>query len=290
MTKTFLKRIIVVVTLLERSSHEMKKLLAVLIAAIAATIGCFSLTGCKKEENTLIVYTEAGFAPFEFKEKGKRDVIGVDIEIAKYIANKYGYKLKIVDGNFDTIIAGIKEDNALGIAGISWTASRAENVEFSKFYFGGTFQTVIYMKSSNPALNEDGVFLKSNFNGKDVVYQSGTTGNSLVNENKTAWGVKTVKGFAEYAFALEYLKTSPSTYLVLDSYVAAQFCAQNNDIAYATIEDVAAESYGIVAKKGNSKLIEKVNGCIDELLQEDENGKTQIDKWYDKFSVIEPEE
>ena len=91
MTKTFLKRIIVVVTLLERSSHKMKKLLAVLIAAIAATIGCFSLTGCKKEENTLIVYTEAGFAPFEFKEKGKRDVIGVDIEIAKYIANKYGY-------------------------------------------------------------------------------------------------------------------------------------------------------------------------------------------------------
>ena len=146
------------------------------------------------------------------------------------------------------------------------------------------------MKSSNPAVNEDGVFLKSNFNGKDVVYQSGTPGNSLVNENKTAWGVKTVKGFAEYALALEYLKTSPSTYLVLDSYVAAQFCAQNNDIAYATIEDVAAESYGIVAKKGNSKLIEKVNGCIDELLQEDENGKTQIDKWYDKFSVIEPEE
>ena len=47
-------------------------------------------------------------------------------------------------------------------------------------------------------------------------------------------------------------------------------------------------SYGLYVLSANDG--EKVNGCIDELLQEDENGKTQIDKWYDKFSVIEPEE
>lgn len=276
----------------------MKKLLTIILAALTALTACFALTACgsnkesgnetKKEK--LIVYTEAGFAPFEFKEKGKIDVIGVDIEIAKYIANKYNYELEIVDGSFDTIVAGIDEDNALGIAGISWTAEREKAVEYSDFYFGGTFQTVIYKKDSNPTL-EEGVFAIANFEGKSVVYQSGTTGNNLVNENKTEWKVKEAKGFVEYAAALEEVKTAKeTTYLVVDSYVAAQFCANDDSIAYATIEGVEAESYGVVAKKGNTALIEKVNVCIAELLVKDADGKTQIDKWYAQYDAIEAED
>ncbi len=263
------------------------------MTALIAVFGCIALTGCDSTDNKeeLIVYTEAGFAPFEFKEKGKSDVVGVDIEIAKYIANKYNYKLTIIDGEFSTIVAGISEDNALGIAGISWSASRAENVEYSDFYFGGTFQTVIYLKSATPIFDEDGVFAKSNFNGKNVVYQTGTTGNNLVNENKTEWGIKDARSFSEYAVALQELKSAQeTTYLVVDSYVAAQFCAKDDTIAYATIEGVEAESYGIVAKKGNTALIEKVNVCIKELLEKDADGKTQIDKWYAQYDALTPEE
>ena len=38
---------------------------------------------------------------------------------------------------------------------------------------------------------------------------------------------------------------------------------------------------GIVAKKGNSALVEKVNAALAELLKKDENGKNQIEKWFD---------
>ena len=125
----------------------MKKLLTFLLAAVMTFGMSLGFTSCNEtsSDNTLVVYTEAGFAPWEFTEKGSTEIIGVDVEIAKYIANKYNYKLTIVDGSFDAIVAGIEEDNALGIAGISWTSDRAKVLEFSDFYYGGAVQTVVYL-------------------------------------------------------------------------------------------------------------------------------------------------
>ncbi|MBE7090195.1 MAG: transporter substrate-binding domain-containing protein [Clostridiales bacterium] len=263
----------------------MKKFLTMVIASMMLLVGAFSFTACGKEE--LIVYTESGFPPFEYTVAGSTEVVGVDMEIAKYIANKYNYNLRIVDGKFDTIVAGIAEDNALGIAGISWKASRAEDVEYSKFYWGGAFQTVVYLKASNPVL-DDGEFLASNFNGKKVVFQTGTTSQLTVDENKTAWGV-TSADFTQVLQALNEVKSdaTKSTFLIVDSQVAAQLVAANSDCAYATIEGVEAESYGVVAKKGNLDLIAKVNAALDELLEEDETGKNQIEKWYELHAIAE---
>ena len=57
----------------------MKKILLILISLLC-------LTSCKKDDSKLILVTEAGFAPYEYYEKG--EVVGVDIDIAKEIAKK----------------------------------------------------------------------------------------------------------------------------------------------------------------------------------------------------------
>ena len=46
------------------------------------------------------------------------------------------------------------------------------------------------------------------------------------------------------------------------------------------------ESYGVVAKKGNTELIGKVNEAIKELLEKDSDGKTQIDKWLAQYEAM----
>ena len=268
----------------------MKKFLAIIMSCLTAVACCVAFTACGNDKEKLIVYTEAGFPPFEFTAKGSTEVIGVDIELAKYIADKYNYELQIIDGSFDTIVAGIDEDNALGIAGISWTATRANAIEYSDFYFGGAFQTVVYLKSSEPAI-VDGAFAKSNFEGKTVVYQTGTTSQITVSSNETDWKIAGKQDYDSVLTALDEVKTSNGAkYLIIDSQVAKQLVASNSECAYATIEGVEAESYGVVAKKGNTELIKKVNDAIAELLVKDENGKTQIDKWYDQYSAIEPNE
>lgn len=268
----------------------MKKFVTIMLAVVmcltigAAAVGC---GGNSKEK--LIVYTEAGFAPWEFIEKGTTNIVGVDIEIAKYIADKYDYELEIINGSFDTIVAGINEDNALGIAGISYNEERAEAVEFSDFYWGSAYQAVVYKKSDAPTLT-DGKFAVSNFQGKNVVYQTGTTSQITISDNEEAWGIAGAASFAQVLAALEDMKTSENKYLIVDSDVAAQLVANDDTIAYAAIEGVEAEQYGVVAKKGNTELIQKVNAALAELLEEDSNGENQIEKWFVQYSAVEAEE
>ena len=265
----------------------MKKLISLALAAVTAAV---SFASCAEKKETLIVYTEAGFAPWEFTAKGSTEIIGVDMEIAKYIANKYDYKLDVINGSFDSIVAGISEDNALGIAGISWKASRAAAVEYSDFYYGGAFQAVVYLKSASPELTKDNDFAVSNFEGAKVVYQTGTTSQMTIEEKESEWKIAGKSDFQQVAAALQEMKSSADTYLIVDSQVAAQLVAEDSLCAYSTIEGVEAESYGIVAKKGNTALIEKVNAALKELLEKDSDGKSQIDKWLEQYSAIEPEE
>ena len=264
----------------------MKKIIATLLAAVSV-FATVSMASCFEQKDTLIVYTEAGFAPWEFTKKGSTQVVGVDMEIAKYIADKYDWKLKVIDGSFDTIVAGIAEDNALGIAGISYSAERAQDVEFSNFYWGDAYQAVVYKKDSAPTLVEE-KFAVSNFEGAKLVYQTGTTSQITVTENESDWAIASKNSFSQVLAALQDMKTSSTEeYLIVDSQVAAQLAAEDNTIAYAAIEGLEAEQYGIVAKKGNTALIEKVNAALAELLEEDENGSNQIEKWFVEYSAAE---
>ena len=266
----------------------MKKLITVLLSIIMCMSVCFMATGCGDNQEELIVYTEAGFAPWEFTQPGSIEIVGIDMEIAKYIANKYNYKLKVVNGNFDTIVAGIDEDNALGIAGISYDSDRAKAVEFSDFYWGDAYQAVVYLKSANPTLT-DGKFAASNFAGKKLVYQSGTTSQITVSDNESTWGIAGKADFTQVMTALEDMKSSSDKYLIVDSQVAAQLAASDSTLAYAAIEGVEAEQYGIVAKKGTTALIAKVNEALKELLKKDDSGKNQIEKWFVQYSAVEAE-
>ena len=272
----------------------MKKILAFIVLCVCLTTVCFSAVGCNRGNNkkeVLIVYTEGGFAPWEFSEKGSLDIIGIDIEIAKYIAEKYNYKLNVINGNFDTIVAGIDEDNALGIAAISYNAQRAKAVEYSKMYWGDAFHSIVYKLSDDPVLTDDGTFDTSNFSGAKLVYQTGNTCATLIDDNKDEWGVTATADFTQVMVALEDMKSaSGKEFLVVDSQVAAQLAASDDSLGWAAIDGIDAEQYGIVAKKGNTALIEKVNAALDELLEKGEDGKSQIEKWFEQYSAIEPEE
>ena len=77
------------------------------IIVIALLITTLALTGCsKKNDNEIVMATEAGFAPYEYYENG--EIVGVDIEIANEIANALGKKLIVKDIDFDSIINDLK--------------------------------------------------------------------------------------------------------------------------------------------------------------------------------------
>ena len=93
----------------------------------------------------LRVATNADFPPFEFRCK-KRGVVGIDIEIARYVANYLGRNLEIIDMDFDDIIDSVKAGNAdLGLAALSVTEERSQIINFTDHY--ATSKIVIMVRS-----------------------------------------------------------------------------------------------------------------------------------------------
>ena len=96
------------------------------------------LTGCEKKKETLVLATEAGFAPYEYYENG--EIVGIDIDIGKEIAKELGMELEIKDVAFDSIITEVKSGKSdIGAAGISYTEERAKSVDFSKLHGNITY-------------------------------------------------------------------------------------------------------------------------------------------------------
>ena len=101
----------------------MKKIVSLLLAVlmIASTMVAFS--ACKKDDNKLVMATNAAFPPYEFKDGA--NFAGIDVEIAQAIAAKLGMELEIVDVEFGAVLTGVAEGKYdMGMAGITVTDER----------------------------------------------------------------------------------------------------------------------------------------------------------------------
>ena len=121
----------------------MKRVFKLFVLLFIMTILC----GCSKDENELIMVTEAGFAPYEYYDNN--EIVGVDIDIGKEIAKELNKNLVVKDVAFDSIINEVKSGKAdFGAAGISYNEERAKQVDFSINYTVSK-QVVIVRKDSS---------------------------------------------------------------------------------------------------------------------------------------------
>ncbi len=94
----------------------------------------------------LVMGTEAGFEPFEFAEGDA--IVGIDVDIARAVAEAMGRQLEIRDIPFDSLIAALESGQIDFIAaGLTVNEERKQNVDFSAGYFEAS-QVVVVRKSS----------------------------------------------------------------------------------------------------------------------------------------------
>ena len=90
-----------------------------------------------KESGKLVVGTASGYPPYEFVDITSADqaVIGVDMELAKAIAEELGVELEIQDMTFSSLLAAIPAGKIdMAIAGVAPTDERKETMDFSDSY------------------------------------------------------------------------------------------------------------------------------------------------------------
>ena len=146
-----------------------------LISAVpAALLLVFALSGCGRNDDRLVMVTEATFPPYEFREGGK--IVGIDVDLMKAVAKKTGRELVVEDMSFDSVIAAVQAGKAdVAASGITVTDERTRQVGFSHPYVTAQ-QVVIVPKDSEIRGSAD-------LKGKRIGVQHGTTGDLYVTRN-----------------------------------------------------------------------------------------------------------
>ena len=81
----------------------------------------------------LKIGTNATFPPYEFYEKG--DIVGIDVDLTKIIAQRLGKCAVVEDMEFDAIIPAIQTGKIdIGAAGMTVTPERLKSIDFTDTY------------------------------------------------------------------------------------------------------------------------------------------------------------
>lgn len=100
------------------------------------SIGAVQTTSTNRA-NELVVATNAEFAPFEYTVG--QSFGGVDMQIAKILADKLGKTLVIDNQDFETVTTSVASGSAdIGLAGLTISDDRKETVDFSLPYYDTT--------------------------------------------------------------------------------------------------------------------------------------------------------
>ena len=239
--------------LLGKGLFDMKKILAFVLVAIMA----ISLTACVNakptEKETLVMATNATFPPYEYYDGD--EIVGIDAEIAKAIADKLGMELRIDDMEFNSIITAVNSGQAdIGMAGMTIIEDRKQSVDFSDSYATGV--QVVIVTQDSPIQTVDDLA------GKKIGVQLTTTGDIYATDE---FGKDYVVQFNKGADAVLALKNGQVDAVIIDNQPAKAFVEQNEGLKILETE-YANEDYCIAFKKGNDELREKVNNALNELI------------------------
>ena len=273
----------------------MKKFFA-MVLALAMILSCAACGGSSKAKDNLLeeikaqgyieLCTEPYFAPYEFvdpSKTGDAQYVGVDIEIARYIAGKIGVELRIVPLDFTAVLAGIADGKYdIAISAIAYSPSRAEAMRLSNVYKANTGGYGFISRTEDVGKYNSVEDLKDAV----VITQSGSVQEALYNQN-----VKACKEFKLVANMTDgYLAVAEgkADVCICSTDSAQLYADANGGLAVPEFRfEVDPNMNGTVVAmplKGSESLLEVVNEAIAEL-----NAQGKIDQWNDEYTAYAAE-
>lgn len=237
-------------------------MLVSLLAACGTKENNAGTGGADTSKGTIIVGTEAGFAPFEYMEGN--NVVGVDMDIAKAIAESLGKELVIKNMDFDGALLAVQNGTVDFVAaGVSVTEERLEVMDFSNDYAESI--VVVVVNKNDPAVTSI-----EDLDGKIIGVQQGNVADFYIEDEVNA---KEIKRYTKFAQASEDLKNKKIDCIVMDKAPAEELVAANQDLVILADADgngsiLFEDKFAIAVKKGNSELLDQINAVIQKLKDE----------------------
>lgn len=247
----------------------MKKIFGKLMAvALVVTMMC-GLVACGSNEETkedgtkksakIILGTSADYPPFEFiilDENKKQQYAGIDISLAKQIAEDMDAELEISNMNFDSLMAALQKGEVdMVISAVEKDGKREKVVDFSDAYYTD-LPPMVLIKSDKKDTYKDADSLA----GKTIAAQSGTTKADIVNDDFKKSTLLALTSVNDIVNSLAYDKCDAA---ILDGAVAQQYAQENDDMVIADIELGKAAPYRVAVQKGDPKgILKDINKSI----------------------------
>lgn len=224
----------------------------------------------------LTTCTHLPYPPFQSEVNGK--VQGFDVSMIDLVAKDLGVKQQILDTPFENFKTGAFLNSGecdLAAAGMTITAERKKNVDFSDPYFDAT-QALLVDKNSGITSLADAKAKKVKLGA-----QAQTTGEDYAKK----------QGFDPVSFessdaVLNGLRTGQVKAVVIDYPVVQGWLKDKaNANAFKLAGQInTGEQYGFTVKKGNTKLLAAINKVIKNA-KADGTYKKLYEKWIGPYDA-----
>lgn len=207
----------------------------------------------------LTMSTNASFPPYEMvADDGSFE--GIDIEVAGAIAQKLGLELQVDDMGFDAALQAAQTGKSdMVMAGVTVTEERQAVMDFSNSYANGV--QVVIVKEDSPIQTVDDLA-----NANMIGCQMGTTGYIYCSDTPEngGFGEDHVTPYDDGAAAVQALMNGQIDAVVIDNMPAQEYVAANPGLKILDGE-FTNEDYAIGVAKGNTALLDAINGALEEL-------------------------
>ena len=185
----------------------------------------------------LVVATNAAFEPFEYMKGDK--YVGIDMEIAKLLADYLELELVIQNMDFDAVCLSVGQHKCdIAMAGLTVNEKRKESVNFTDSYYEAS-QRLVVMSDDTTFDNCKGTEeVEEILNGLDaqtkIGFQNGTTGQFYV-QGDADWGFDGLGvqgvGYKNGSLAVQDMINGNLKYVIIDKDPAAFITKTLNAVA-----------------------------------------------------------
>ncbi|SFE26020.1 transporter substrate-binding domain-containing protein [Alteribacillus iranensis] len=222
------------------------------------------------ERPTYSVATDNNYVPFEFIDQETDELVGFDIDLINAIAEEAGFDIEIEQMEFSGIVSAIPSGRFdIGIAGMTITEERKENIDFSQPYYDAGLILAVLEGSEEEISSIDDV------DGKTVATRVGSTSEAYLEENTDA----NIEAFPEITEAYQSVLTGRADAVLYDKPNVEYYAETEGGGELVTVGDLLqGEQYGIAFPKG-SELRDEVDEAMDNLKESGEFDEI-YNKWF----------
>ena len=232
------------------------------------------------------IATEPYFAPNEFIDPtitGEDNIVGSDIELAKFIANDLGVELRLKPMDFTSVLGSMTSGKFdMAISALAYTPSRAETMNLSKGYYYGSEDPQKAYGILIRAEDADEIKTIEDLADKTVAAQNGSLQEMFVREQIPAYKQYNQVSSTNDAFLM--VQTGRADAMAAALKMAELYLESNSECGlmilpdfYFTV-DLDTQGTRIGLPLGEDELTDRVNEIIDKVLEQD-----LYNQWYEEY-------